>query len=293
MKEDADLSIIIVTWNSEKDIALCLASIEQAKKNLNLEVFVVDNASSDDTASIVKASFPQVTLVQNKKNIGFTKANNQAIRQSTGNYLLLLNPDTSVTKESLIDATEYMESRPEAGITGCAIHNPDGSQQYSVRKFPSLISQIFVLCKLHNFFPNLPALKRYFALDFDYSKEQAVDQVMGAFMIIRRECLEQVGLFDEKIWIWFEDVDYCKRAKNLDWKVMYAPKFSIVHNQSQSFTKLWAVQEQKIFNRSLLYYMQKHHGNFAYGVLLLFVPISIMFSAFVGIFESKTNKIKV
>jgi len=293
MKEDVDLSICIVTWNSENDIAECLSSIEHAKKNLNIEVFVADNASSDNTAKIVSTSFPEIILIQNSKNYGFAKANNQAIRRSSGRYVLLLNPDTRVRKCTFKDAIDYMEVRSKIGIVGCAISNLDGSRQYSVRKFPSLTSQILILCKLHNFFPSLPPLKKYFALDFDYAKEQSVDQVMGAFMLIRRKCLEQVGLLDEKFWIWFEDVDYCKRAINLNWKVMYTPKFEIAHNQSQSFAKLWAVQEQRVFNKSLLYYIRKHRGNLSYRVLLIFVPISIILSTIVGIFEPKTSKIKV
>ncbi|MFA6271536.1 MAG: glycosyltransferase family 2 protein [Patescibacteria group bacterium] len=293
MSNEVDLSIVIVTWNSEKDISDCLTSIENAKQNLNIEVFVVDNNSKDNTIKVITDSHTGINLVQNTVNNGFAKANNQAIKQSRGEYVLLLNPDTRLKENTLIGSIDYMQNHKKVGILGCAIHNPDGTMQYSVRKFPALLSQILVLCKLHNFFPNLKPIKEYFALDFDYTKEQKVDQVMGAYMFLRHSCVEQIGVLDEGFWIWFEDVDYCKRAKSADWEVMYSPEFSIIHNQSQSFARLWAVKEQKLFNRSLLYYMKKHHGRFVYGILMMFVPISIVLSAIVGVFENKNNKISV
>jgi hypothetical protein len=293
MNRGIDLSIIIVSWNSEKDISACLSSIEKAKQNLNAEVFVVDNSSSDGTVGIVESNFHGVNMIKNSNNAGFAKANNQAISISKGEYVLILNPDTILNENSLTDSIEYMKQNSEIGVLGCAIHNPDGSQQFSVRKFPTLVSQILVLCKLHNFFPNLWPIKKYFALNFDYTKDQVVDQVMGAFMLISRSCLNKVGLLDENFWIWFEDVDYCKRVKNAGLQVVYSPKMSIIHNQSQSFARLFAVKEQKIFNKSLLYYMKKHNGNLAYIILHIYIPISIALSAFVGIFENKSNKLAI
>ncbi|MFA6524678.1 MAG: glycosyltransferase family 2 protein [Patescibacteria group bacterium] len=293
MSNEVDLSIVIVTWNSEKDISDCLTSIEKAKQNLNIEVFVVDNNSKDNTTKVITDSYTDINLIRNTANKGFAKANNQAIKISRGGYVLLLNPDTKVNENTLIDSIAYMRNYEKAGILGCAIHNPDGTMQYSVRKFPSLLSQILVLCKLHNFFPNLKPIKKYFALDFDYTKEQKVDQVMGAYMFLRRSCIEQIGMLDEHFWIWFEDVDYCRRAKSAGWEVIYSPTFSIIHNQSQSFARLCAVKEQKLFNKSLLYYMKKHHGRFVYWILMMFIPISIALSAIVGVFEQKNNKINI
>jgi hypothetical protein len=293
MKGEIDLSIIIVTWNSEQEILACLDSVKNAAGGTNCEIFVVDNASIDATVNIITTSFPEVRLIKNSSNLGFAKANNLALKVCKGDNILLLNPDTILNDRTLRDSIAYMKNNPAAGVIGCAIHNPDRSQQFSIRKFPSLLSQLLILCKLHNFFPRLKPLSKYFALEFDYSKEQEVDQVMGAYMFIRGICLKEVGFLDEGFWIWFEDVDYCKRVTESGWKVMYVPDILIIHNQSTSFARLLAVQEQRIFNKSMLYYIRKHHGNMAYMILKIFEPLSLMLSAIVGIFENKLNKISI
>jgi hypothetical protein len=179
-----------------------------------------------------------------------------------------------------------MERNPKVGVQGCKIFNPDKSLQESVRRFPDLASQVLILLKLHNFFPNLNPLKKYFAKDFNYSREQSVDQVMGAFFMIRKQCLETVGQLDERFWIWFEEVDFCKRAKQKDWNVVYNPNFGIVHKKGQSFSKLKAVKEQYLFNRSLLYYFRKHHSFLELLVLLFFYPFSIFLAFLVEVIES-------
>jgi len=294
MKANVDLSIIIVSWNSGEDLRSCLKSIDQNEKNSNFEVFVVDNASQDGTPLMVKKEFPNVKLISNKQNQGFAKANNQAIRYASGRFLLLLNPDTKVEGGTLVKALNYMDQNKKVGVLGCKTVNPDGSLQKSVRRFPDLFSQIIILTKLHHFFPNLDSLKRYFANDFDYQKIQNADQVMGAFFMIRKECLDDIGLLDEDFWIWFEEVDFCRRAHKKNWQVVYNPNFTIMHKQGQSFYKLKATKEQYIFNRSLFHYFWKHRPKWEYVILAVFYPISLALAFLVELLESikSTEKIK-
>lgn len=286
MKDTGNLSIIIVSWNSKDDLRNCLKSIQNNKPSFKYEIFVVDNGSHDNTPQMVKSEFREVRLIANRQNYGFAKANNQALREASGRYLLLLNPDTVIKSQALTRAIRYLDQNPKTGILGCKILNSNGTLQKSVRRFPTLISQIIILLKLHHFFPKLDPIKGYLAYDFDYAKKQNVDQVMGAFFMISRECFKEVGALDEKFWIWFEEVDFCKRAIAKGWKVEYNPDFEITHLKGKSFTKLKALKEQFIFNRSLFHYFKKHHTILEYIILLLFYPISMIFAFLVEIFES-------
>jgi len=286
MNDQVDLAIIIVSWNCRKYLKSCLKSIFQSKKDSSVEIFVVDNNSSDGTVEMVKKEFPKVQLIANNFNAGFAKANNQALKIAKGKYLLLLNPDTEVKADTLTKAVAYLNDHPKAGIMGCKILNPNGSLQNSVRRFPNLSSQILILLKFHNFFPDLEPLKKYFAKDFNYHKEQEADQIMGAFFMIRKECLDEIGLFDEKFWLWFEEVDFCKRVKDKGWKVLYTPELEIIHAQGKSFAQIKAVKEQIIFNRSLLYYFRKHFSPIEYLILLLFYPLNLFLALIVEILES-------
>ena len=217
------LSIIIVSWNVGDLLNQCLSSIFKQLQNINFEVFVVDNASQDNSVELVSQQFSQVKLIINKNNAGFARANNQAIKQSCGEYILLLNPDTQLIDSSLIDLIKFVEQKKDAAIVGPKLLYPDKSTQASVRRLPSFWDQFFILLKLHNFFPYLGPLKKYHMLDFAYDKVSEVDQTMGAAMLIRREVFDKVGLFDEKFWAIFEEVDFCQRAKAAGFKIYFNP----------------------------------------------------------------------
>lgn len=293
MKEQVKLSIIIVNWNTKDYLKKCLESIKQIPRDFLLEVIVIDNHSSDSSPEMVRREFPEIHLIVNSENAGFARANNQALEIAQGKYLLLLNSDTQVKADTLKKAVEFIERHPPAGVVGGKILNPDGSIQPSVRNFPTLGSQILLLLKLHHLFPKFYPFKKYFAQDFDYNLEQEVDQVMGAFFMISKECMETVGFFDEKFWLWFEEVDFCKRAKAKGFKIIYTPEFETIHARGQSFAKLKALKEQIIFNNSLLYYFKKHSNRFNYYLLLFFYPISLFLALLVEILESlKTTNLK-
>lgn len=278
-----NVSIIIVSWQVRELLEKCLKSIFNQTTDINFEVFVIDNNSQDGTVAMVENTYPEVNLIVNDENLGFAKANNQAIVKSKGEYILLLNPDTEITDNSIQKTYKFMKGNVNIGITGCKIINPDGSIQKSIRSFPDLESHILILTKLHNFLPNSKSLKKYYLPDFDYKKTQEVQQVMGAFFMINRKMLNQIGLLDESFFIWYEEVDLCRRAIDDNWQVFYYSDAHIIHHQGKSFSKKTAIIKQFIFNRSLLRYFAKHHKIYEYLVLLILYPISLLLAAIVQI----------
>ena len=264
-----DISIIIVSWNVRDLLKKCLASIFRFAPDFAFEVIVVDNASADGTVEMARADYPNVRLIANKKNLGFAKANNQGIAQAKGEYVLLLNPDTEFIEDALSACVAKMGSDKTIGVLGCQLLNSDKTIQPSVRAFPRVRDIIVILLKLHKLFPSL--LNKYLAKDFDYMESNPhsnplpfrerglyeVDQVMGAFFLVRRKVFDQIGLLDEKFFIWFEEVDFCRRAKQAGWNVAYYPGARIIHHGGQSFVKADTWRKQKWFFKSALLYFMK------------------------------------
>lgn len=276
-----DLSIIIVNWQTRDYLKNCLKSIFDNLREIDYEIFVVDNNSKDGSVEMVKNQFPQVNLIVNSKNEGFAQANNLALEKAHGRFILLLNPDTLVIDNSFKKALDFLEKNPQVGILGGKILNPDFSLQPSVRAFPDFLSQTLILLKLHHLFPNFFVFKKYFCQNFNYKEKQEVDQVMGAFFFVRREVLEQIGFFDENFHIWFEEVDFCFRAKKAGWKVVYFPETQIVHFGGRSFAQVLPWTKQKIFNQSLIYFFKKHHSKTEWFFLrFLFHPLSLVLALF-------------
>ncbi|MFA5134668.1 MAG: glycosyltransferase family 2 protein [Patescibacteria group bacterium] len=285
-----DVSIVVVSWKVKDQLSRCLQAILDYTQNLTYEVFVVDNASDDGSAEAVKKYFPTVILLQNQKNIGFAQACNQAIKQSKGTYVLLMNPDTELRENSIEKAFRVMERMPDIGIAGCKLVNPDGSLQPSVRRFPTFMSHMIMLLKLHNFFPRLKPIHWYYHNDWDYNISGYVDQVMGAFFMIRRKTLNDVGLLDQHFYIWYEEVDFCKRAIKKGWKTYYTASTAVIHHKGKSFSKKTVIAKQLIFNRSMLYYFFKHHSVQEYLLLLLVYPLSLLLAIVVQLLRVKKSR---
>lgn len=271
------LSIIIINWNVGELLKKCLESIFKYAKNIDCQLIIIDNNSRDGSQKLLselKILNDKVEIILNKKNLGFARAVNMGLRRAQGEYILLLNPDTQIKEGTLEKSLEFMDNYRQAGIMGGKIINPDGSLQPSVRKFPSFLSQVFILLKLHHFFKN-SFVQKYLAVSFDYQKTQEVDQVMGAFFLIRRQILEIIGYFDDHFFVWFEEVDFCRRAKNANWKVFYYPEAEIIHLGGASFSQKTSIRNQWQFNKSLLYYFKKHSGRLRYYLLTIFAIISL------------------
>lgn len=252
------LSIVIVSWNVEEFLDTCLRSVLANIGNLSTEVIVVDNASKDNTVKMVKNKFPQVKLVTNDSNEGFAAANNQGILQSHGEYILALNPDTKIPRDTFQKMVAFMDRKPKVGIVGCQHRNPDFTLQPSVRSFPTWTALTFLFTKFGKLFPGSPPIWKYLRRDLDYNLNQPVDQVAGSCFMMRRAMINEIGLFDENFFIWFEEVDMCKRAQLEGWAVWYFADSDIIHYGGQSFRQQLVVKNQKDFFRSAVYYMVKN-----------------------------------
>lgn len=277
-----DLSIIIVSYNGKQHLLKCLDSIFKFTSGINFEVIVVDNASQDGSADLVRKDFPQVKLYGLQNNLGFGKANNLGFKAASGEYILFLNDDTEIRANifpGLIKHFGQAALNQHIGMLGCKLIYPDGKLQESVRRFPTWKDQLIVLTKLHNFFPNLVA--NYLCKDFDYNREQEVEQVMGSFMLSEKKILNQVGVFDPKFFCWFEEVDLQKRIIAAGFKIIYTPIASCIHLKGQTFGKNLALKNQLILNHSMRHYFFKHHPIWQGLLLTLFQPWSILFAGLV------------
>jgi GT2 family glycosyltransferase len=222
-----DISIIIVSWNVREKLRQNLNAL-LASVGVKIEVFVVDNNSGDGTVDMLASDFPSVTVIANQENLGFAKACNQGIRVSGGRYILLLNPDMKVFPETLAKTVAWLDENTQAAIAGIQLVNENGDNIKQIRRFPALFDQSLVAAKLAHLFPFL--MNRYLCADFNYSVATSVDSIRGAFFVIRRSALGNIGLLDERYFLWFEEVDYCRRAKNIELEVWYTPVAQAVDN---------------------------------------------------------------
>jgi GT2 family glycosyltransferase len=250
-----DLTAVVVSYNSAAYLERCLTSLLRPRAP-SKEVFVVDNASTDGSAALVRDCFPEVTLIANRRNVGFSAACNQAIRRAAGRYVLLLNPDAEVLGESLAALVRFMDERPRAAVAGGRLRYGDGSFQHSAFRFPSL-GQIVL-----DFFPLHPRLVES-RLNGRYPRwwdEQAfeIDHPLGAFMCVRRAAIDEVGLLDEGYFMYVEEVDWCYRFKRAGWQVWHCPDAIAVHHGGQS-TRQQAAAMFVELHRSRLRFYRRHY----------------------------------
>lgn len=250
------VTMVIVSWNVRDALRRCLRSA-QLVSGLSTSIVVVDNASSDGSDDMVRTEFSNVRLIENSTNRGFAAAVNQGAA-GANSHILLLNPDVELEPETLSTLIKFFESHSRAGILGTRLSYPDGELQRSVKRFPRWLDLVLVLSKLPNYLPSL--VNRYQASDFDYHKTQIVDQVMGSCYLIRRETWEELGRLDERFWIWFEEVDYCRRAAQQGWQTWYVAEAQARHGRGQSFQQVSARRKQGYLRQSIRHYARKHFG---------------------------------
>ena len=224
------LSVIIVSYNTSDLLKQCLTALYNSDlEEKTLEVFVVDNASADNSVEMVREEFPDVHLLPQSENLGFAAANNLAYRQSSGDYIFLLNPDAQVEATALRELTSYMEAHPACAIAGGRIMTADGNLAPSARAFPGFVNRLLVLTGLSSRFPNSRFFGRPDMTYLDDSKPVDVDWVPGTFSCISRKMLDQIGFFDERFFMYYEETDLCLRANRNDWKVMFIPWARVWH----------------------------------------------------------------
>lgn len=271
------LSVIIVSWNVRDHLRTCLQSIVSHTRDLEYEIIVVDNASHDGSAEMVATEFPDVQLIASNENLGFGKANNRGTEMASGEVVCILNDDTVLQENSLKQMYDKLMAEQDIGCLGCHLINPDGSHQDSVRRYPGLADQLLLLTKLHNLFPKLRPVQRYLAQDIDYTVEQDVDQVMGACMVMRRDVWDAAGGFDERFFVWFEEVDLQKRIREEQGlRIVYSPLTAIVHVKGASFGQVLSVKLQRMFNRSMRQFFWKHYGVLPTTLIAVVQPLSIV-----------------
>jgi GT2 family glycosyltransferase len=223
-----DLSIIIVNWNTRDMLRDCLRSVFGEVWKLKAEVFVVDNGSTDGSADMVMAEFPEVRLIANDVNLGFAAANNQALRVAEGRYLLLLNSDTLVHGDVLLRSKEFLDTDDRVGAMGCRVLNADGSIQPSCGRFPSLLNLLILTSGLWKL--GLPGfLDRYQLRNWAHDEVRDVDTLSGCYIMLRREAVEEIGLLDESFYFFGEETDWCRRLRDRRWRVVFAPVGNITH----------------------------------------------------------------
>jgi len=259
-----DLSVIIVGWNARHYLELCLESLESAPPRRSMEVIVLDNASGDGSAEMIAARFPTVQVIRSAENLGFAKGNNVAIRVCRGRYVALVNPDVIVFPGCLDALADYLDANPRAGNVGPRVLNPDMTLQSTCRSFPTLWNNICSATGLASRFKKSRLLAGEHMLYFPHDRTLPVDVLVGCFSMIRRETLDEVGLLDEDLFMYGDDVDWCRRCWNAGWQVMFFPGAEAVHDKGKitaSYPVRFTVAQQK----SVLHYWRKHHGS--WGVL--------------------------
>lgn len=284
------LSIVIVNYNVKYILEQCLHSVKSAIKNIEAEVFVVDNNSVDGSNSMVEEKFPWVTLIANKDNVGFSKANNQAIRISKGEYVLLLNPDTLVEEDTFTSIITYMDEHPKTGGLGCKMI--DGKGNYlpeSKRGLPTLWVSMCKMFGLQKFFPKSKRFNYYYMGHLDNASIHEIEILSGAFMFMRKSVLDEIGLLDEEYFMYGEDIDLSYRIIKAGYKNIYFPNTTIIHYKGES-TKRASFKYVLVFYKAMEIFARKQLNMKKYSLYSLFIHTAIWIRAFMALFSRVFKK---
>src|SRR5262249_2853112 len=260
--DHTDLTVVVVNYNTAHLLYRMFAALEAAKGALTLQVIVVDNASRDGSAEILRAQFPGVELIENSINVGFARANNQTLPLVRGRYLLLLNTDAVVSPDTLQKTVEFMDSHARGGVLGVKVVGPDASLQPSCRYFPTPWNVFLAKTGLNRFFPGTRLVDE---MSWDHASVRECDWVPGCYYLVRREVIARVGLFDPRYFLYYEEVDHCRAVRQAGWGVIYYPHTQVVHIGGQSAESEGPLTEA---GRQLplphieseLLYFRKHYG---------------------------------
>lgn len=247
-----DLSVIIVNFQTKDLLQKCLESLEKSKYR-DFEIIAVDNGSTDGSVEAIEARYKDIKILRNEENLGFAKAVNQGIKQATGEYIFLLNPDSEVKPGSLEELVKFAKKRPETGVVGAKLLNPDGSIQPSVYHFPTIWRAI-----AEYWLGKKGAYEKYAVTASDAVE---VEAVTGAAMLIPKKTIEKIGFLDERYFMYFEDLDFCRRVQRAGFKVYYLPQAEIIHHHGKSAALMgfqaynWLCQSSKIYNGFIKYFL--------------------------------------
>jgi GT2 family glycosyltransferase len=275
-----DLSIIIVNWNVVDLLEACLTSIyrtlQETAASIAVEVIVVDSGSRDGSVAMLQTQFPQVQVIALESNLGFTRANNLGLAQATGRHLFILNPDTVILKDALSRLVTFMDANPDVGICGPHTLNSDGTTQSTRRRFPNFWIGLFESTWLQPYAPKRLLDSYYYVGGNGVHETHDVDWVQGSAMVVRREVYQQLGGFDEGFVMFSEELDWCHRAHDAGWRVVYLGEAEIIHYGGKS-TEQVVAQTHILFQQSKLRYFRKYHGPVISGILRAFLQLNYVF----------------
>ncbi len=274
------LSVIIVNYNVRPYLTACIDSVQRALEGIESEVFVVDNHSDDDSVEIISRDYAWVHLINNRENLGFSKANNIAIRQAQGEYMLLLNPDTVVAEETLKGVIDFMDQHPKAGGAGVRMHNADGTLAPESRR---AIPTPFVAAR-----KMLGFTKRYYMSYLSWDAPAQIEVVSGAFMLLRHKAIYEVGMLDEDFFMYGEDIDLSYRLLQGGWQNWYLP-YDIVHYKGQSTSKS-DFRYVHVFYQAMLIFFHKHYSHLSFFFSLP-VKVAIYFRASLALVDIVRKKL--
>src|SRR5262249_4383210 len=260
--ERPDVTVIIVSYNVAHLLDRMFAALDAARAGLKLQLVVVDNASRDNSVEILRTHYPHVELIENPANVGFGRANNQALLRARGRYVLLLNTDAFVSPDTLQKTVDFMEVHPKTGVLGVKLVGPDGSLQPSCRYFPTPWNVFLATTGLNRFFPGTRLVDD---MSWDHESLRECDWVPGCYYLVRREVIKHVGLFDPRYYLYYEEVDHCRRVRQAGWSVTYYPFTQVVHIGGESAETEGPLthagrQISALQIESELLYFRKHYG---------------------------------
>jgi GT2 family glycosyltransferase len=267
-----DLSLIVVSWNAKEFLRKCVASIIRETGNYRTEILVVDNASTDGSAGLIRDTFPEVELLLNDANLGFAAANNRGIMRSRGTYILLINSDVEVSDGCIDRMVSFMDQHPNVGMLGPQILDADGNVQRSCMGFPTLWNTFCRALAMDRIFPKAKLFGGFLMTFRQQNAVRKVDVVNGCFWMVRREALQKVGLLDERFFIYAEDIDWCKRFWDAGWEVVYFPHARSVHYGGASSSHA-PIRFSLEMLRANQHYWAKHHNRPAQAAFLVITGI--------------------
>lgn len=282
-----DLSIIIVNYNTCQVTLNALKSVYASKLSYSYEVILIDNHSTDTSVTTIKDAYPHIPLFDNQANVGFAKANNQGMKIARGRYVLLLNSDTLLESDTLQTMIQFMDEHPKAGASGCKLVLTDGTLDKACKRgFPTPSAAFYYITRLSKLFPNNPKFNQYQLGHLDDNEHHLVDSLVGAFMLVRRETIDQVGLLDENFFMYGEDVDWCYRIKEAGWEIHYYPKTKITHLKGASSRR----KPMKIiyeFYRAMYLFHHKHYRKRYIWIVNAAIYTGITFSFLGAVLKNK------
>ena len=274
------LSVVIVSYNVRHYLDECLESVQKALEGIEAEVFVVDNASTDDTMSVLPQKYTWVRFIASEENLGFSRGNNIAIRQATGEYVLLLNPDTNVAEHTLREAVRFMDEHPQAGGAGVMMLNGDGTRAPESRR--AIPTPWVSALKMLGF------TKRYYMSHLPWDEPCRIEVISGAFCLLRHTALDKVGLLDEDFFMYGEDIDLSYRLLKGDYENWYLP-LPITHYKGKS-TRKTDYRYVHVFYQAMLIFFRKHYSHLGIFYTLP-VKMAIYFRAFIALMDILRQKL--